>query len=114
MDGIRAAQALRDMDLPILIVYISCHEEYLMDLFATEPFRFLHKPVNREELCRVFLDACRRIRRKAGYFTFSCQRTFHKIPYDGSCISRAGAGPYSSIPLGEKPQKLLSYGFMAK
>lgn len=82
MDGIRAAQALRDMDLPILIVYISCHEEYLMDLFATEPFRFLHKPVNREELCRVFLDACRRIRRKAGYFTFSCQRTFHKIPYD--------------------------------
>ena len=54
MDGIHTALALRDMALPILIVYVSAHEEYLKELFRTEPFRFLSKPVERAELREVF------------------------------------------------------------
>ena len=46
MDGIHTAQVLREMSIPALIVYISAYEDYLIELFCTEPFRFLKKPLN--------------------------------------------------------------------
>ena len=61
MDGIHAALRLRDLALPVLIVYVSAHEEYLKELFRTEPFRFLSKPVKKTELREVFHAACRRM-----------------------------------------------------
>ncbi len=82
MDGIRAAELLRSQDLPMLIVYVSGHEEYLKELFSTEPFRFLSKPIESEAFREVFLSACRRIQSKAGYFSFTYKKTVHKIPYD--------------------------------
>lgn len=81
-DGICTAQALRDMELPTLIIYMSGHEEYLKELFYTEPFRFLSKPVSEKEFREAFLAACERIRKRAGYFTFSYNKAFHKIPFD--------------------------------
>lgn len=52
IDGIHAAQALRNAELPALIVYISAHEEYWKELFCTNPFRFLSKPIEEKE--RIF------------------------------------------------------------
>ncbi len=54
MSGIHTALQLRDLALPVLIVYVSAHEEYLKELFRTEPFRFLSKPVKKTELREVF------------------------------------------------------------
>lgn len=82
MDGIHTALALRDMALPILIVYVSAHEEYLKELFRTEPFRFLSKPVERAELREVFHSACKRIQSRAGYYSFTYKRAIHKVPFD--------------------------------
>lgn len=82
MDGIRAAQAIRNIDLPTLIVYVSCHEEYLKELFRTEPFRFISKPIDRDEFRTVFLSACERIQKSAGYFTFSYKKAIYKIPFN--------------------------------
>lgn len=42
INGIHAAQVLRDAELPALIVYISAHEEYWKELFCTNPFRFVN------------------------------------------------------------------------
>lgn len=81
-DGICAARTLRNMELPTLIVYISCHEEYLKELFYTEPFRFLSKPINEKAFRDVFLAAHERLRKRAGYFTFSYNKGIHKIPFD--------------------------------
>lgn len=61
MSGIHTALQLRDLALPVLIVYVSAHEEYLKELFRTEPFRFLSKPVKKTELREVFHAACRRM-----------------------------------------------------
>ena len=82
MDGIHAAQSLRDIHIPTLIIYMSSHEEYLKELFSTEPFRFLSKPIDREEFRVFFLSACERIQKRAGYFMFSYKKTFYKIPFD--------------------------------
>lgn len=82
MDGIHAAQSLRDLDIPMLIIYMSSHEEYLKELFRTEPFRFLSKPIDREEFRAFFLSAYERIQKRAGFFVFSYKRTIYKIPFD--------------------------------
>ena len=82
MDGIHTAQVLREMSIPALIVYISAYEDYLIELFCTEPFRFLKKPLNVEEFRKVFFNAYERIRRTAYYFTFSYNRVLYKMPFD--------------------------------
>ena len=65
MDGIHTALLLRDLALPVLIVYVSAHEEYLKELFCTEPFRFLSKPIERKDFREVFHSACRRIQSRS-------------------------------------------------
>lgn len=82
MNGIHTALALREKELPTLIVYLSGHEEYLKELFCTEPFRFLSKPIDETAFCSVFLAACKRIRKRSGYFTFFCKRARHRVPFD--------------------------------
>jgi len=82
LDGIRTALALREAELPTLIVYVSGHEEYLKDLFRTEPFRFLSKPVEEAEFYRIFLDAYERIQKRVGYFTFFYKKSRYRIPLD--------------------------------
>ena len=61
MDGIRAALALREAEIPALLVYVSVHEEHLKELFYTEPFRFLSKPIDEAAFLEVFLSARERI-----------------------------------------------------
>lgn len=81
VDGIRAALALREAELPTLVVYISVHEERLKDLFRTEPFRFLSKPVDEAAFRETFFSACERVGKRTGYFTFSYKKALHRIPF---------------------------------
>lgn len=82
MDGIHTALLLRDLALPMLIVYVSAHEEYLKELFRTEPFRFLSKPIEKVEFREVFDSACRRIQSRAGYYSFTYKKAIHKVPFN--------------------------------
>ena len=82
LDGIHTALALRKAELPTLIVYLSGHEEYLKDLFRTEPFRFLSKPIEEKEFCQIFLEAHERIQKRVGYFIFFFKKSCYRIPFD--------------------------------
>lgn len=80
VNGISAAELIRSMEIPALIVYVSSYEKYLKELFNTEPFRFLSKPIDGNKFYSVFMDAYKRIRQKAEYFSFSYNKEFLKIP----------------------------------
>lgn len=82
MDGIRTAKVLRQLGQPVLIVYLSGHEEYLKALLATEPFRFLDKPIEDEAFREAFLAACDRLRERAGYFTFPYNKSYYKVAFN--------------------------------
>lgn len=79
INGINAAELIRDMEIPTLIIYISSYERYLKDLFNTEPFRFLSKPIDEKEFLSAFKDAYKRIIRKPEYFSFTYNKTFEKV-----------------------------------
>lgn len=80
MNGINAAQILREMELPTLIIYLSGHEQYMKELFRTEPFCFLGKPIEEKLFREIFLSACNRLQKRAGYFAFSFNKIFYRIP----------------------------------
>lgn len=80
VDGITAARLIRGMDVPALIVYVSGHETYMRELFDTEPFRLLLKPIDTKEFGSVFSDAYQRIRKKPEYFSFSYNKEWIKVP----------------------------------
>lgn len=82
MDGVNTALALRAMELPALIVYISVHEERIQDLFCASPFRFLSKPIDEKKFITVFSEACVEIRKKNGYFNYSYNKVRYRIPLD--------------------------------
>lgn len=79
MNGIQVATYIREQDIPIIIVYISGYEKYLKELFTTEPFRFLSKPINEDDFNHVFMSAYQRICRKSEYFPFSYNKTLKKV-----------------------------------
>ena len=81
MNGIQTARTLREQNLPLLLIYVSGHEEYLKELFDSEPFRFLSEPIDRADFDRVFADACRRLQSRAGFFSYACDKIVHKIPF---------------------------------
>lgn len=80
VNGINTAEIIRNMGIPALIVYVSSYEKYLKELFDTEPFRFLSKPIDTNMFNSVFLAACKRIQQKSGYFSFSYNKLLVKIP----------------------------------
>lgn len=80
LNGISTAEYIRNLELTTLIVYISNHEKYLKDLFDTEPFRFLSKPLDKEKFQSVFIAACKRIEQKTEYFSFSYNKEIIKLP----------------------------------
>ena len=80
INGISAAELIRNMNIPALIVYVSGYEKYLKELFNTEPFRFLSKPIDTEAFCSVFMAAYNRIRQKSEYFPFTYNKELIKVP----------------------------------
>lgn len=80
VNGISAAELIRSMEIPALIVYVSSYEKYLKELFNTEPFRFLSKPIDGNRFRSVFMDAYKRIRQKSEYFSFTYNKEFIKVP----------------------------------
>ncbi|MDE7252728.1 MAG: LytTR family DNA-binding domain-containing protein [Acetatifactor sp.] len=80
ISGISAAELIRNMDIPALIVYVSGYEQHLKELFNTEPFRFLSKPINAETFHSVFIAAYKHIRQKAEYFSYTYNKNFIKVP----------------------------------
>lgn len=80
MGGIETANRIRQMDNHMLIVYVSSHEEYLRELFETEPFRFIAKPVEPKHFEDVFLKAMKRISASLNnYFHFQTGKNIIKV-----------------------------------
>ena len=80
VNGIYVAEQIKNMSLPTLIIYISNYEKYLKELFNTEPFRFLSKPIDSESFRNTFLAAYKRIQEKTDYFAYTYNKAFIKIP----------------------------------
>lgn len=77
LDGISVARRIREKDKDVTIIYVSRYEEYLIELFEVEPFRFLRKPISKLNFQEYFMKAYDRIVKDDVYFEYK----FNKVPY---------------------------------
>lgn len=77
LNGIELAKKVRENDTSVLIIYISNYENYFIDLFEVEPFRFIKKPIDEKIFLDYFDKAYERILQNEAYFEYK----FNKIPH---------------------------------
>ena len=77
LNGIDVAKKIREKDTSAIIIYISSYENYLIELFEVEPFRFIKKPVDKKIFVQYFHKAYERIAHDDAYFDYR----FNKIQY---------------------------------
>lgn len=80
MNGIHTALKIREIDINVLLIYVSSHEGYFQQLFEVEPFRFIKKPVNKKVFIDIFLKATQRLDMKVKDFHFQYNKSIIKIP----------------------------------
>lgn len=82
LNGIEVAKYIRERDRYTIIIYISSHEEYLIQLFEVEPFRFIRKPIDMAVFNKYFMEAYNKILREEVYFQYNFRRNNVKILYN--------------------------------
>ncbi len=78
-NGITVAEYIRKIDNNVLLVYVSGHEKYMIELFRLDVFAFIKKPIENKNFENVFLEAFKKICSQKVYFTFSYKKEEYKI-----------------------------------
>lgn len=55
--GIIAAQNIREIDVNVLIIYISGHVKFVEEMFEVDAFNFIKKPINIDKFEKCFIKA---------------------------------------------------------
>lgn len=64
MGGIEVARALRIRREDTILIFVTALKDYVPEAFDVSAFHYLLKPVSPEKFCRVFEDACRKVRKR--------------------------------------------------
>lgn len=78
-DGISAAKRIRVHDRNVLIIYVTSHENHMLESFSIRPFRFLVKPVSEKQFETCFKAAYEEVSCEDSYFRYSYQRVNRKV-----------------------------------
>ena len=79
MDGIMTAKNIRKIDENLLLIYVSGHDKYMMELFRLDVFAFIKKPIDYYNFEKIFLEANRKICNQRVYFSFRYKSEEYKI-----------------------------------
>lgn len=70
LNGIETANLIREFDEHIIIIFVTSHSEYMKESFQCQPFRFIEKPLDYDELKKIFYD----IKDKLSKLKINCQK----------------------------------------
>lgn len=79
LNGIDVAKKIRENNTSVIIIYISNYDNYFIELFEVEPFRFIKKPVDEKIFLSYFDKAYDRIIQDEAYFEYKFNKIPHKI-----------------------------------
>lgn len=80
VDGLKAAEEIRETDWNVQLVYITSYEKYMKQVFDQAPIGFLLKPLKESEMERTFLHAVKVIGNHDTFYRFRYNREDYKIP----------------------------------
>lgn len=84
ISGIDVARFIRKelKDDVLNIVYISAKEQYALELFKTQPFDFLVKPLKDMDVLCVLKQVIKKIDKGKKYFEFGINRTVYRVRFN--------------------------------
>lgn len=53
ISGIETARILRERDSRVILIFVSCHNQYCKEMIEVQPYAFIDKPVSEEKLEEV-------------------------------------------------------------
>src|SRR5690606_31129148 len=64
INGMEAAQFIRDLDAEVYIIFITGNKDYLVEGYEVEAFRYLLKPVQQDKLFQALDSAAGKLKEK--------------------------------------------------
>ena len=71
LNGMETANLIKEIDERAIIIFVTSHSEYMKESFKCQPFRFIEKPVDFDELKSAFDDVCKKLSKQRKVFAFS-------------------------------------------
>lgn len=65
INGMELGKRLREMDDNLFIVFTTSYPEYMQDSFEVQPFQFLTKPIDHNDVCKLFNNIINKINRSS-------------------------------------------------
>lgn len=65
INGMELGKRLREMDDNLFIVFTTSYPEYMQDNFEVQPFQFLTKPIDHNDVCKLFNNIINKINRSS-------------------------------------------------
>ena len=79
MNGIETANAIREIDERVSIVFVTSHEEYAIDCFQCSPLRFLKKPLQPEKMDDALRAIEHVLTQKCAVFSFYENKNYVRL-----------------------------------
>lgn len=105
MNGIETANEIRRNDERVIIVFVTSHTEYMKESFQCQPFRFMEKPIDYDELKKVFHDVVKKLSERTIVFNFTENKTNVRL-YCNDIIYCESQGHWAWICTKERTYKI--------
>lgn len=79
INGLVTARKIREFDEIVYLVYVTSHTNYAVEAYEVHPFSFLLKPVEEDQLKKIFLLMYERIRQGAFYYEYKFRKDYYRV-----------------------------------
>jgi DNA-binding LytR/AlgR family response regulator len=109
LSGIHVGHYIREKlkDVKTQIIYISSMRNYALQLFDTQPFDFLLKPITEKKICAIMAKICEIIQADNRFFDYYKERDCYRVKYDDILYFKSEARKVSIITV---KQEISFYG----
>lgn len=89
MNGIEVARKIRDTDAYVILIFISAFDQYCKEAISVQPYAFLDKPLQQEQLGRAIEEAYKRQIEQKETYDFQFDRVYYSVELGEICYFRS-------------------------
>lgn len=80
ISGIETARIIREKDFRVILIFISCHNQYYKEMIEVQPYAFVDKPVSEEKLMKILKQVLETRLNLCDGYCFSYNKKQYNIP----------------------------------
>lgn len=80
ISGVETARIIRERDIRVILIFISCHNQYCKEMIGVQPYAFIDKPVSEEKLEKILKQVLETRLNFCDSYCFSYNKRQYNIP----------------------------------